>query len=81
MHAQYDARETTQAARDAFRQKFVNQVDPNGELPEDECARRAESARKAHMKRLAFKSVKARRQRSLGRPLGKPADVPVDATP
>jgi hypothetical protein len=42
--------------------KFVDQVDPDRVLPEDERLRRAEAARRAHMQRLAFLSSKARRQ-------------------
>jgi hypothetical protein len=44
--------------------KFVDQVDPDRVLPEDERLRRAEAARKAHMQRLAFLSSKARRKRT-----------------
>ncbi|MGF2945831.1 hypothetical protein ACQV26_11935 [Mycobacterium sp. Lab-001] len=39
-------------------------VDPDGELTPEERARRAEHARKAHFKRLALKSAKARRRRT-----------------
>lgn len=41
--------------------KFEEQADPNGELPADERARRAEHLRKAHFQRLALKSVQSRR--------------------
>jgi hypothetical protein len=40
--------------------KFVDQVDPDRVLPEDERLRRAEAARRTHMQRLAFLSSKAR---------------------
>jgi hypothetical protein len=40
--------------------KFVDQIDPDHVLPEDERLRRAEAARRAHMQRLAFLSSKAR---------------------
>ena len=40
--------------------KFVDQVDPDRQLPEAERQRRAEAARRAHMQRLAFRSSKAR---------------------
>jgi hypothetical protein len=39
--------------------KFVDQVDPDRQLPEAERIRRAEAARRAHMQRLAFLSSKA----------------------
>jgi hypothetical protein len=41
--------------------KFEREVDPNNELPPEERVRRAECARKAHMRMLAFKSSKARK--------------------
>jgi hypothetical protein len=44
--------------------RFERQVDPDGTLEPAERARRVESARKAHMKRLALKSAKARRRRA-----------------
>lgn len=40
--------------------KFEREVDPDGVLPPAERARRAESARRAHMTRLALASSKAR---------------------
>jgi hypothetical protein len=45
--------------------KFVDQVDPDRQLPEAERTRRAEAARRAHMQRLAFRSSKARSGRDL----------------
>jgi hypothetical protein len=47
--------------------KFVDQVDPDRVLPEDERLRRAEAARRAHMQRLAFLSSKARTSRTTER--------------
>lgn len=52
----------TAPARAALDRKFETQVDPDGTLPPDERARRAEHARKAHFQRLALKSAKARRR-------------------
>jgi len=43
--------------------KFEHQVDPEGKLSPAERAQRAEHARKAHFKRLALKSARARRRR------------------
>ena len=52
----------TAPARKAALAKFEKQVDPDGKLSPAERARRAESARKAHFKRLALKSAQARRR-------------------
>ena len=54
----------TAKARKAMLDKFERQVDPDGTLTPAERAQRAEHARKAHFKRLALKSVQARRRRS-----------------
>ena len=61
LHARYDARKTTSAARAAFLGRFEAEVDPDGTLPPDERARRAEMARKGYFARLALASAKARR--------------------
>lgn len=62
LHAskKYTPQQLTQAARAAFKERFVRQVDPNNELPEDEGNRRAEAARRAWYADLALKSSKAR---------------------
>jgi hypothetical protein len=59
-----DPRSMTQPARDGFHQRFLDIVDPNGELPEAERERRAQAALKAHMAQLAFRSAKARAKRA-----------------
>lgn len=56
-----DATAATAAARQAAHDRFLGNVDPDGVLPADERARRAEQARKAHMTRMALKSAQARR--------------------
>jgi hypothetical protein len=61
LHACRDARETTQAARDAFLRRFEDQVDPDRTLPADERQRRATAALKAHMTRLSYRSARSRR--------------------
>jgi hypothetical protein len=43
------------------RARFLNQVDPDRKLPEDERERWAASAKKAYMAGLALKSVAGRR--------------------
>jgi hypothetical protein len=63
LHATHDPRETTAAARRAFRGRFEKQVDPDGVLPEAERLRRAEYARRDFYTRMAHKSAEARRNR------------------
>jgi hypothetical protein len=60
LHSKRDPKETTQPARTAFLSGFERQVDPDGVLPPEERARRAESALKAHMTKLALASSRAR---------------------
>ncbi len=50
----------TEKARAAFLDKFERDVDPDGVLEPEERARRAVHARKAHFKRLALESARAR---------------------
>ena len=56
----------TAPARQALDEKFEREVDPNNELTPAERAKRAESKRKAHFQRMAFKSVQARRRLDSG---------------
>ncbi len=63
MHARHDARETTAKARAAFLARFEREVDPDGTLPPQERARRAEHARSAYFARLSLNAAKARRAR------------------
>jgi hypothetical protein len=49
----------TAPARQAFAEKFADQIDPNHELPPEERARRGEQARRAYYKLMALKSSKA----------------------
>jgi hypothetical protein len=63
LHSKVDSRQHTEPARRTFRQSFLEQVDPAGELPEAERQRRADAAYRAHMTRLALKSARARRKR------------------
>lgn len=50
-------------AQAGLRARFEREVDPDGALPEPERQRRAESAYRAHMQRLALASSKARAAR------------------
>jgi hypothetical protein len=52
----------TANARAAALSRFEREVDPDGVLPPDERARRAEHARKAYFYQLALKSARARRK-------------------
>lgn len=60
--ATHDPTEYTAAARQAFRQRFLDAIPTD--LPEGERLRRAEAARRAHYTRLALLSVKARQARA-----------------
>jgi hypothetical protein len=61
-----DRQARTAPARQAFLGRFEAEVDPEGVLPPQERARRAESARQAHMTRMALRSAQARRRRAGG---------------
>ncbi len=54
----------TLPARRAFLDRFDKEVDPDGELPIQERAKRAEWARKSYYQRLAMKSAAARQRRN-----------------
>jgi hypothetical protein len=59
-HSLYSPVETTEKARRAFLNKFIDEVDPLRQLPEPERIRRATAARKAHFAGLSLKSAQAR---------------------
>ena len=63
-HSRHDGQEITAPARKAFLDRFLREVDPEHELPEEERQCRAGMARKAHFARLALKSAQARRRSS-----------------
>ncbi len=54
----------TAPARQAFRDRFEREVDPDGSLPAPERTRRAESARRAYFADLSFRSARARAKRA-----------------
>jgi hypothetical protein len=61
MHAAHDSREITANARAEFLSRFLAKVDATTPgLPESERIRRAEHLLRAHMKRLALRSSRAR---------------------
>lgn len=55
-------RTNTVPARAAFLSKFEREVDPEGILPLEERAKRAEHARRAYMASLALRSSRARQR-------------------
>jgi hypothetical protein len=61
--ARHDTRETTAAARTAFLARFLDEVDPDRVLSDDERARRAEAAKKAYFARLTLARLRSRRTR------------------
>lgn len=52
----------TADARRAFLDRFERQVDPEGVLAPEVRAKMAESARKAHFRRMALRSAQARKR-------------------
>lgn len=61
LHAKYDSKQITAAARAAFESRWENEVDPDRSLEPFERARRAKHAKKAYFSRLGMLSGKARR--------------------
>jgi hypothetical protein len=60
--SRHDPRDLTAAARARFLQRFLDEVDPDSELPAAERDRRAHYARKRYFAELARKSALARRK-------------------
>jgi hypothetical protein len=65
--AEPDRSAATAPARRALDERFEREVDPDGVLPPEERAVRADAARKAHFLRMSLQSAKARRRRKAGR--------------
>lgn len=61
--AHEDPKAQAAIAREGFLKRFLDEVDPDRVLPELERNRRANSALRAHMQRLALASSKARAKR------------------
>lgn len=57
----------------AMLQRFERQVDPDGTLPPEERAKRADAARKAYFGRLALASAQARKKKTAARRKGSDA--------
>lgn len=62
-----DRAKATRPALDGFLARFEDQVDPNRELDPETRALLATAARKAHMRKLALRSSKARAAKRQGR--------------
>jgi hypothetical protein len=62
LHATHDPSATTEKARRTFLDRFLDEVDPQRLLPEQERDRRALMARKAYFAQLALKSARARQR-------------------
>lgn len=60
-----DPKQGIKPARAAYERRFELAVDPDSTLPESERKRRAASAMRAHMQRLALSSSKARQKAAL----------------
>jgi hypothetical protein len=65
-----DPSAATAPARNAFHARFERQVDPDGTLPADERARRAEAAERSYMLELSRKAVAARARKKAERANG-----------
>lgn len=57
----YDTKVITAPARRAFLDRFEEEVDPDGVLPEAERIRRAEAAKRLYFTKLAYRSAQSRR--------------------
>lgn len=80
LHATHDSREITAPARARFLERFDREVDPDGSLPDNERRRRAALARRAYFAKLAYRSVEARRRKSIRAPES-PSDSPPEPGP
>ena len=59
-----DRTEATRPAREAFNRRFLDDVDPDRKLSEQDRQQRASHARKAYFGRLSLKSAQARSARA-----------------
>ena len=66
LHAHRDRHELTAPARTARWQRYLDEVDPDGQLSDEERQRRATLARRRDMVRLAYQSSRARQARRTG---------------
>ena len=60
LHASHDPKQITANARRAFMDRFLREVDPEGELNIEEREIRAAYAKKAYFAKLALKSARKR---------------------
>jgi heme oxygenase len=64
--SRHGAEKVAARARAGGWRRFLEQVDPDGTLPEAEREQRAQAAQRAHMARIARLSVQARKKRASG---------------
>lgn len=57
LHAQ--GKTNTQAAREAYAKRFLDEVDPDRTLPEDERYRRAKHAESAYMSKIRLAALRS----------------------
>lgn len=73
-----DRSEATAPGRAALWQRFLDEVDPHRELPEDERTQRAQAARKRHYAELGRRSGEAKRTRRANGAVVRSIDEVVD---
>ena len=64
-HAKHGGEAMTRAARKGFMARFEREADPDGVLPPEERARRAEHLKRAYFTGLALKRAENRRARAV----------------
>lgn len=64
LQSQRDMKEQTRAATAATWERYLDQVDPDRTLPEDERFRRAKQAERAHMLSLRYRQEVQRQERT-----------------
>ena len=60
LHSQ--GKTNTRPAREAYAKRFLDEVDPDRELPEEERFRRAKHAESAYMSRLRLNALRPKRE-------------------
>jgi hypothetical protein len=61
-HAKHGGEHMTSKARESFMARFEREADPEGILPAEERARRAEHLKRAYFSRLALKRAEKRKE-------------------
>ncbi|GAA1083674.1 hypothetical protein [Pseudonocardia alni] len=58
-----EAADAMAKAREALRQRYLREADPDGDLPPEERERKAEAMRRKHMARMTYERLKRQRER------------------